>query len=128
MRQPTPSPYTQLLTALGDSNEARLLINNFAHSLALTAREAEETQWPGRISDLIDPFQHTRETWSAVTRCLAITQPLTDGTSEPTTPRSEATIIRESAEWLRTEYPGPDLDQHIRRAADALNRHAETKG
>ncbi|WWM24849.1 hypothetical protein QBW33_13290 [Streptomyces sp. B21-104] len=38
--------------------------------------------------------------------------------------RSEAATIRAAAEWLRTEYPGPDLDAHIRRAADALDRYA----
>ena len=36
----------------------------------------------------------------------------------------EAAAIRKAADWLRTEYPGPDLDLHIRRAADALDRHA----
>ncbi|MER7905414.1 hypothetical protein ABTX84_19290 [Streptomyces sp. NPDC095614] len=38
--------------------------------------------------------------------------------------RSEAATIRAAADWLRTEYPGPDLDAHIRRAADALDRYA----
>lgn len=42
--------------------------------------------------------------------------------------RLEADVIREAADWLRAEYPGPDADRHFRRAADALNRHAETKG
>jgi hypothetical protein len=36
----------------------------------------------------------------------------------------EAAAIRKAADWLRVEYPGPDLDLHIRRAADALDRHA----
>ena len=35
-----------------------------------------------------------------------------------------AATFRAAAEWLRTEYPGPDLDAHIRRAADALDRYA----
>ncbi|MGW2533532.1 hypothetical protein ACWCTD_03440 [Streptomyces sp. NPDC001499] len=40
--------------------------------------------------------------------------------------RSEAATIRAAADWLRAEYPGPDLDAHIRRAADALDRYAAT--
>ena len=38
--------------------------------------------------------------------------------------RVQAATIRAAADWLRTEYPGPDLDRHIRCAAAALDRHA----
>ena len=40
--------------------------------------------------------------------------------------RVQAATIRAAADWLRAEYPGPDLDRHIRCAADALDRHAAT--
>ncbi|MFD9764747.1 hypothetical protein ACFWXI_14590 [[Kitasatospora] papulosa] len=40
--------------------------------------------------------------------------------------RVHAATIRAAADWLRTEYPGPDLDAHIRRATDALDRYAAT--
>lgn len=80
-RTPEPSPYEQLLNALGDSDQARLLINQFAHSLAVTVKQVEESQYPGPASAVIDPFQHTRETWAAVTRCGAIATPLPEGTA-----------------------------------------------
>ncbi|MFI5753108.1 hypothetical protein ACIBBE_46600 [Streptomyces sp. NPDC051644] len=70
-----PSPYEQLLNVLGDSDASRELINDFARSLAVVVQQAEESQWPGPISALVDPYQHTRETWSAATRCPAIAKP-----------------------------------------------------
>lgn len=64
-----PGPYEQLLLALGDSHESRLLINRFATSLAKAVRQAEDAGWPGPLSEVIDPLQHTRESWEALTGC-----------------------------------------------------------
>lgn len=67
---PRPSPCDALLDALGDSYESRRLINEFAHHLAVAAKRVEDTDnAPWAPSQIIDPFQHTRETWAAVTGC-----------------------------------------------------------
>jgi hypothetical protein len=78
-----PSPCDALLDALGDSYESRRLINEFAHHLAVTAKRVEDPDVPWLPSQIIDPFQHTRETWAAVTRCarLATPAPEPDGES-----------------------------------------------
>lgn len=79
MRETTarPSPCDALLGALGDSYESRRLINEFAHHLALAAKDVEDNPGaPWAPSQIIDPFQHTRETWAAVTRCPRMATPI----------------------------------------------------
>lgn len=75
LKRNVPSPYEQLLHALGDSERARILVNQYAHHLATKAREGEESQWPGSIADLVDPFNHTRETWARINHCSQLANP-----------------------------------------------------
>jgi hypothetical protein len=71
-----PGPCDALLDALGDSYEARKLINEFAHHLAVAAKRVEDTHdAPWSPSQIIDPFQHTRETWASVTGCPRLAAP-----------------------------------------------------
>lgn len=74
-----PGPCDALLDALGDSYESRRLISEFAHHLAITAKRVDDTDnAPWTASAVIDPFQHTRETWAAVTGCQRLATPATE--------------------------------------------------
>ncbi|MGW7283983.1 hypothetical protein ACWGH4_00530 [Streptomyces sp. NPDC054847] len=106
-----PSAYDQLLNALGDSEQSRTLINQFAHELADLARLAEASQWPGPVSQVVDPFGHTRESWAAATGCARLATP------DPEKPVGE---VRTTVEFfVQTEQPDGTWEQSSSAETDA---------
>lgn len=102
-RELEPSAYDQLLNALGDSVQSRTLIDSFARHLAQMARQAEATQYPGPVADVIDPFQHTLQTWAAVTGCARNATPA---------PEQPAGDVRTTVEFfVQTEQPDGTWEQ-----------------
>lgn len=98
-----PSAYDQLLNALGDSKQSRTLINQLAHELADLARLAEASQWPGPVSQVVDPFGHTRESWAAATGCTRLALPV---------PEQPAGEVRTTVEFfVQTEQPDGSWEQ-----------------
>lgn len=102
-RELEPGAYDQLLNALGDSEQSRVLINQFARHLANVARLAEETQWPGPVSAVIDPFQHTRQSWAGITACPRLATP---------DPEQPAGDVRTTVEFfVQTQQPDGTWEQ-----------------
>lgn len=98
-----PSAYEQLLNALGDSEQSRTLINQLCHELADLARLAEASQWPGPVSQVVDPFGHTRQSWAAATGCPRLAVPA---------PEQPAGDVRTTVEFfVQTEQPDGTWEQ-----------------
>ncbi|WP_326695518.1 hypothetical protein [Streptomyces sp. NBC_01766] len=114
-----PGPYEQLLLVLGDSYGSRLLLNRFASSLAEAVRRAEGAGWPGPLSGVIDPLQHTRESWDALTGCPSAL-PAADAPRETTTAVEYVVQTRQpDGAW----EPGSGFEADARWAVRQLARH-----
>jgi hypothetical protein len=83
------------------------------------------------LATWLDSAAHDAEQIGADPHALTVARQILGTTvtdeATPAPTRPEAAAIHQAADWLRTEYPGPGRDRHIRLAADALNRYAETR-